>query len=288
MFTYLEKNMIDPNEDLNMQRMTGDSDCKHTHDFLELVYTQAGSMLQMVDDKLYQTAAGMLLVCLPGQSHSYFMSDDRQTKYINILIRIPPQNSHGAMEEAVGEFLRVFARGGQVPLLRLDEDVEKAYAFSLEEMLRLYEQKPPGYKAALREQLTRLLTAGIEQRRAPAAGQDDRRLSIKVLESIEKELPLIKTPGELAEALCYDAGYLTKNFKKTFGMTITDYMQRTRIDMARYLLWATDLSIEEISKTVGYHNRTYFYKIFREKIGSSPAEIRTRYRKMASRFLDQS
>jgi len=287
MFLYPQANMIDTQEDLHIARMYDRSDCKHMHDFLELVFVEHGIMFQIVDDKLYKISSGTMLICLPGQAHSFFTDSEQSISYINILIRMPNQWTNKALADALENFTNVFQRQGQVPLLWLDESQSVAYGFHILEMLKLYDEKPPKYKCLLREQLIGLLIAGTEQRKChQSEDAANRNLSERVLETLERSFTPEKTLNDLAEDLSYDAGYLTKSFKKHYGLTITEYIQQTRIDMARYLLWATDLPIEEISKTVGYSNKTFFYKIFTRATGMTPSEVRKVYRKMARRFLD--
>lgn len=57
---------------------------------------------------------------------------------------------------------------------------------------------------------------------------------------------------------------------KHFGMGITEYVSKLRIDTARDLLLNTDMSVSEISYTVGIYDTNYFIKQFRVKYGMSP------------------
>lgn len=57
---------------------------------------------------------------------------------------------------------------------------------------------------------------------------------------------------------------------KHFGMGITEYVSKLRIDTARDLLLNTDMSVSEISYTVGIYDTNYFIKQFRIKYGMSP------------------
>ena len=69
--------------------------------------------------------------------------------------------------------------------------------------------------------------------------------------------------------------HLCRQFKKTAGMTFTEYLFSFRMDRAMVLLTATDLSITEVSERVGYADYFYFSKMFKKYTGRTP----TRYRK---------
>ena len=57
---------------------------------------------------------------------------------------------------------------------------------------------------------------------------------------------------------------------KHFGMGITEYINKIRLEAARDLLLSTDMSVSEISYAVGILDTNYFVKKFRAKFGMSP------------------
>ena len=69
---------------------------------------------------------------------------------------------------------------------------------------------------------------------------------------------------------------LFRSIKSKTGLTYSAYVQQIRLERAEHMLTASDRSIEEISEMAGYHNKGYFYKIFQEKYGMTPAKYRKR------------
>ena len=67
---------------------------------------------------------------------------------------------------------------------------------------------------------------------------------------------------------------LKTKFKKYFGVTITDYILKKRIEQAQHLLMNSTLSIREIAKIVGYNRGEYFSKQFYKLTGLLPNEYR--------------
>ena len=82
--------------------------------------------------------------------------------------------------------------------------------------------------------------------------------------------------GEIAKALNITPNYLSNQFRKETGSTISDYIRRHRIDAALRLLNTTDLSIQEIGGRIGIGDSSYFSHQFKSIVGMSPME----YRKM--------
>lgn len=68
--------------------------------------------------------------------------------------------------------------------------------------------------------------------------------------------------------------YLMKLFKQEYGVGIHEYMQKLRMEKARVLLGEETLKIQEISDMLGYNDKNYFSKAFRNYYGVSPSEYR--------------
>lgn len=63
---------------------------------------------------------------------------------------------------------------------------------------------------------------------------------------------------------------LRSQFRASYGMSPQQYRMHTRMERAKYLLEATELSVYEISERLGFYDVAYFCKIFRKYNGCSP------------------
>ncbi|MDG0811554.1 response regulator transcription factor [Cohnella rhizosphaerae] len=68
--------------------------------------------------------------------------------------------------------------------------------------------------------------------------------------------------------------YLMKLFKQHYGYGIHEYVQKVRMDKAKALLDRPELKIQEISEMLGFKDKNYFSKAFRNYVGLSPTEYR--------------
>ncbi|MBW4840069.1 MAG: response regulator [Paenibacillaceae bacterium] len=68
--------------------------------------------------------------------------------------------------------------------------------------------------------------------------------------------------------------YLMKLFKQQYGCGIHEYVQKIRMDKAKELLDDSMLKIQEISEMLGYKDKNYFSKAFRNYYDLSPSEYR--------------
>lgn len=96
----------------------------------------------------------------------------------------------------------------------------------------------------------------------------------KVKKLITENLSADLQRDELAAMVHVSPGYLGRSFKKETGMSLSDYITKKRLAMAKQLLAKTSLSITDISNRVGMNYASYFTKLFKEQTGMTPQEYR--------------
>lgn len=77
----------------------------------------------------------------------------------------------------------------------------------------------------------------------------------------------------------YSYPYLSRLFRKKFGISPLAYLNKIRMDRAKSLLADTLLPINEISREVGMDNAAYFARLFARDSGCSPSEYREQNQK---------
>ncbi len=80
--------------------------------------------------------------------------------------------------------------------------------------------------------------------------------------------------SQLANALNYSGAYLNEVCKKYSGLSLFDYGMTFCMKEAARLLTASKEKITDISDTLGFTNRSHFYKIFEKTYGCTPAQYR--------------
>ncbi|MBE7027844.1 MAG: AraC family transcriptional regulator [Ruminococcaceae bacterium] len=78
----------------------------------------------------------------------------------------------------------------------------------------------------------------------------------------------------LSDRFFIDKFHLCHIFRKETGMTIIDFINQKRMVEAGILLKTTNMTIFDISNTVGFQNQNYFGTIFKRQFGVSPREYR--------------
>lgn len=81
--------------------------------------------------------------------------------------------------------------------------------------------------------------------------------------------------NSVAEKMKISASYFSKMFNEAMGYTFPEYVNHLRLEKAKELLQEyPELSINDISTTVGYSSSSYFTTSFKKKYGVSPSKIR--------------
>ncbi len=96
----------------------------------------------------------------------------------------------------------------------------------------------------------------------------------KVITQIDLDLTADLSLNTLAKLQNVNASYLSSLFKKETGITLTEYVNRKRIDQAIFLLNSTSMQIQTIAQHCGIPDVNYFTKTFKKYIGKTPREYR--------------
>jgi len=103
----------------------------------------------------------------------------------------------------------------------------------------------------------------------------DRRVARVVL-YVTRDLTKRTTCAAAARVAGLERAYFSKRFAIVMHLSFTEWNARVRVEEAKRLLHAIDLSITAIGASVGYEDVTTFERVFRRLEGISPREHRRR------------
>lgn len=82
------------------------------------------------------------------------------------------------------------------------------------------------------------------------------------------------TLGSIAADLYISQSQLSRSFKKTTGVSFSDYLRNIRIKFVCEALRKKDSNIDDIAKECGFRDMNTFYKVFHQTVGMTPKEYR--------------
>jgi len=96
----------------------------------------------------------------------------------------------------------------------------------------------------------------------------------RAIDFINKNLDKDLSIQNISKEMHMSQSVLYKYFHNYFGCTVGEYINTKRIEKSIELMKNTDLSIEEISQSVGFTSVTYYGRIFKNKKGITPLKFR--------------
>lgn len=86
------------------------------------------------------------------------------------------------------------------------------------------------------------------------------------------------TVDEICKKINLSRSYVQHLYKLFFNTSITSDIQSYRIEHAKYLLSATDMTVTGISRSCGYDNDVHFMRTFKRITDMTPSEFRNNFR----------
>lgn len=276
MYIYPKAQVFQENERITVQKNIGAKENPHTHEFIEIVYILSGTGKEWIDGKEYPVSDGSLMFINYGQTHAFCA--DREMLYYNILLEpeavsekiINADNAFAIL--SLTAFSDFSLADTSNPFVSFSCAEREKLEYVLCEMYREYQSSDSGRATVLKSYLS-ILLAYIFRKMLPGGDRADAAPS-EMLRYIETHFNENLTLSALAKKCFYSPKYFSRVFKERYGITVSEYIQKKRMEKGRELLENTDRTVEEISSMVGYCDATHFYKYFKRFYGITPKEHR--------------
>ncbi|XUY28710.1 AraC family transcriptional regulator [Agrobacterium sp. rho-8.1] len=142
-------------------------------------------------------------------------------------------------------------------------------------------QRPEEANALFVDQMTTAIGSYLVQRyggktvrtvkKTPALSRAHEIMAKTILrDSLEGEVSI----AEVAEACNLSRGYFIRAFREATGMTPYQWLLNQRIDRARDLIRASNISLAEIAVACGFADQSHFTRVFSSVVGTSPGSWR--------------
>ncbi|HWR08454.1 response regulator [Sporomusa sp.] len=93
-----------------------------------------------------------------------------------------------------------------------------------------------------------------------------------ITENFHKSISL----DEVAQTVHLSPYYFSRIFKAEQGCNFVDFLTKVRIDKAKKLLQNPELTVVRVASEAGYQDASYFCRVFRQEVGVTPNQYRTK------------
>lgn len=277
--------------DIVVERIERDYDfnmvTKHFHKEYELYYLLEGERYYFIDKQTYHIKKGSLVFIEQNQVHktvgvSSFYHD-------RILVQVPDE----IMKQLFSVFggLDIYAYTNCFGVLDLNESGQKHVENLLFSIMSEMKGKRLGYEFVIRSKIAELLIFIMRCKngeyttyQAETVKTEKHKKIHEIAEYINLYYKNKISLDYLAKHFYVSKSYLSRIYKEVTGFTVNEYINIVRIKKAKLLLETTNKSITEIAEQVGYDSITYFEKVFKIYMETSPLKYRKQYIKEEGTF----
>lgn len=237
----------------------------HRHDYMEIYVLEEGQRDHWSGGEVHRIRAPEAITFPPADEHFSYSPPGVPFRRVVVYAR-PEAVLYAHVLEAVASSSRVFRpTGAGLGTVRALVD----------QMLHTQEMLGERAQDELRLLLTQLLLVLLRQEEVDAAtaaretrvAQVVRHLHGHYTERIELEA--------LAERFYVSRHHLSREFRRHTGTTVINYVNDLRVDQARRLLIESELPVARIAEDVGFSTVTHFNRVFRERTGVTPRQVRS-------------
>lgn len=246
----------------------------HKHDFFILMLFVSGTGTHSIDFREYPVGPGSAFFMSPGQVHHWELSKNSEG---HILFFSPEFYSYGFPTKKLFQY-PFFTSTGSSSLLELDpvqcSDIELVFLEIQKENKALDQSKKEilrSYTEILLIKLARIYRS-VHRPHDTESTADSR---YKLLElAIESHFRANRHASFYAEQLSLSLKQLNRLTKMSVGKTISELLlDRVLLESQRLLTYSGD-PVAEIAAQLGFDDPSYFSRLFRKKIGTTPEQFR--------------
>ncbi|HIT90853.1 MAG TPA: helix-turn-helix domain-containing protein [Candidatus Merdenecus merdavium] len=255
----------------------------HNHQFIELIYVYRGQYTHYIDGKKEQLKQGDLCLINPNCTHYDPLEPEDQIIYIGLPISLLTSDKY-MLNEMNPDLKRFVLHSADkdtdmkehINFYRKDGDNEEFIEY-LELIAKEHYHKRIGHGYMMISLVLRFIELAFLSCETVYISQESKKVEkefFKIIDKFCKENISSIHKKEVEEKCYLTSPQIDHILKHVVGTTYSQYIIRTKMELARELLMAGKLSIDKVMEQVGYANRTYFYKKFEEIYGLNPGEYK--------------
>ncbi len=263
----------------NLELKKGFDESRECHDFWELVYAENGKIYLHNDSVTHYLNKGDIYILKPNEGH-YFTGD--KISGSNIFIISFECNSK-LMSFFEDKILRVGTESGKL-FAQISAEAQRTFDSTLNNptmtMLKKRDDSAFGGDQIIGNLLENLLLTLIREKSnvnvRPFLSKDvfGDELINNILFLLDDRLYTHITLDEIAKKLNYTPTYLSQYFSKVTHYGIIEYYNIMKLNEAKRLMRDTQMTLADISRTLGFCNQHYFSKVFKKYNAVTPRYYR--------------
>lgn len=281
---HLREAMTMPNPDFSMKvtpsHTTGlnrTNISPHWHEEMELLYFTKGSALCKCNNQSFEVHPGDLIVVNCNELHSGVnLTED---VYYYCIILDPHILSSRVIDLCDSKYINPII--DNTILFKNHIVNDPSIQGFIENINKEYTERKVGFELAIKSYLYGLFVLLMREHVETVLTDSQVKQRMKnikrfntILEYIEENFRRDLTLEAISETAHMSKYHFCRMFKQMTGHTVSHYINSLRIQEADDLLMTSDMSISEIAFQVGFHDTSYFSRIYKKFKEASPSDRR--------------
>lgn len=248
---------------------------QHFHQFYEMCVFLDDHAGHLINGAWHDLRCCDIVAIRPALLHKTAYPEGAPNKRLIISFSIPPQPA--SLESCMKNIYSIF--DGEVPVFRFEGHYKKEIFEKLNEIYYLSRTPDELTNLAIHHRFIEFLSLiyqykdkNVYMDKEDIGSIDNKIYSITayIHSRYTEDLSL----ASLAKEFYISSYYLSHQFKRVTGFTLTDYISMTRVRNAQTLLLTTDVPITEIALQSGFKSFSQFNRAFNKFLQMSPSKFR--------------
>ncbi|WP_066633063.1 AraC family transcriptional regulator [Labilibacter marinus] len=266
--------------EIHVEELTSWGKRPHKHNFFEIVYVEEGSGLQCINQHEFEYQAGNIFLLPPLDCHSFKIKETSRFYFIrftdNYFITDDGLTNYNAWFDRIAYIL---ANYNKVPGDIISTDRERQ--FIIHNIKSIYQEylASDSYSNAIINgsifSILNILARSIEKRYVEQANEIDNRFG-EILRYINTHIfegDNLRIPA-LADKFSISKSYFSEYFKKQAGVSLADYIIKSKLKIVETKILHTDLSLKEIAFQLNFTDSSHLSRSFKKAYGMTVKEFK--------------
>ena len=252
----------------------------HKHNFFEIVYVDQGSGHQCINEHEFAYKPGNVFLLPPMDCHSFKIEEPSRFYFVRFTDHY--FLNHHELADSKDWFDRmayILANYNKVPGDIIGTDRERT--FIIQTIKSIYQEYLTGDRysdsiiTGAMSSILNILARSIEKQYVARANEADSRFG-EILRFINTNISnpeLLRIPI-LAERFRISPTYFSEYFKKHAGVSLADYITRSKLKLVETKVLHTDLTLKEIAFQLNFTDSSHLSKSFKKVYGMTVKEFK--------------
>ncbi|MFV0289239.1 MAG: AraC family transcriptional regulator [Mycoplasmatales bacterium] len=251
---------------------------RHTHDYIEFVYMVQGRSVQIINDQKRTLKKGEMVIIPKGEYHENIKATEDDI-VLNIFITNRFLNSL-IIKSGFDNLLINFKHALE------HKKINKVFNFKLEQKIlnvlnkiNTYVESKEEFYLSLYNMILEWLLEFIFYLKKEKIINIKENSNFNLMTYIIKNLKTASLK-EFSDLNYRSSSSMSLKIKNEYKMSFMEIVHKVRLDKFVKLITVDNQSITESMYEVGYQNKTYFYKIFKDEFKMTPHDFIVKYTKI--------